>query len=222
MQLKKNSANDLFLLMFNLSQMSSKEKIISLYINAIDEIWPDLSTEFVLSVSDNSEGLITISASETVYGYLSIENFSDLQDEDQSLIHNACCMLAIILKNIEQNQLLADEKMYLNKLVEERTHNLTCEVEERKQAEESLNHALQKLSFHIENSPLAMIEFNNDFKITQWSNNAEKIFGWSAGEILEKRIGEFKWVHEDDADRIAALSVDIFAGHKASNIHLNR
>ncbi|MCU7493890.1 MAG: PAS domain S-box protein [Ignavibacteria bacterium] len=96
------------------------------------------------------------------------------------------------------------------------------DITERKQAEESLELALQHLKFHVENSPLAVVEFNNDYQVTSWSGKAEEIFGWRAEEVLGKKISDFKWVHDEDAKRVAELSSAMFASQKTSNIHTNR
>lgn len=93
---------------------------------------------------------------------------------------------------------------------------------EKRLAEDALKNAHEKLKFHIENSPLAFIEFDSTYKITAWSKNAENLFGWKAEEVLGKRIGEFRWVHEDDAEKVAELSRHMLASHKTSNVHTNR
>jgi PAS domain-containing protein len=72
--------------------------------------------------------------------------------------------------------------------------------------EESLGDSEARLHAHIENSPLAVVEFDSDFRVTLWSQEAERLFGWSAGEILGRSILQMRWVHEDDAIYLVALS----------------
>ena len=73
-----------------------------------------------------------------------------------------------------------------------------------KRAGEQLRLALDRLTFHVENSPFAVVEFDQDLRITSWSGQVERTFGWVAAEVLGKRVDEFCWVHEEDADRVAA------------------
>jgi putative nucleotidyltransferase with HDIG domain len=138
MQNTKSKAHDLFLLMFNLSQITLKEKIIDIFIKAISEIWPDAVPSFCSSGSGSQGNLIPICASDNNYGFISIDNFSKLENDDQALIHNACEMLSIILRKNEQDKLLTYEKFHLQKLVEDKTRHLLREIEEHKQTSDLL------------------------------------------------------------------------------------
>ncbi|HEY9631841.1 MAG TPA: response regulator [Coleofasciculaceae cyanobacterium] len=57
----------------------------------------------------------------------------------------------------------------------------------RKQAEEQLLASKQRLSFLVQNTPLAVIEWNADQEITDWNQSAERIFGYSAKEAIGKK-----------------------------------
>ena len=92
----------------------------------------------------------------------------------------------------------------------------------RKQNEENLRIALHNVEFHIENSPFAVIDFNNNFQVTKWSAKAQKLFGWRSEEIIGKSIQEFRWVHEEDADRVASLMSNLIASGKTSNVNVNK
>jgi PAS domain S-box-containing protein len=96
------------------------------------------------------------------------------------------------------------------------------DITERKQAEEALAQAMQELRAHIDNSPLAIVTFDNEFRILEWSPSAQRMFGWSAEEVLGKRIAELRWVYEEDVPRVTDLSAEMLAGRSSSNMHANR
>ena len=64
--------------------------------------------------------------------------------------------------------------------------NLEQEVVEVKQAEESLRRANETLQALIDYSPLAIIMLDLDSHVLLWNNAAEKIYGWTAQEVLGK------------------------------------
>ena len=57
------------------------------------------------------------------------------------------------------------------------------DVHEQKRNEEALRRANWMLSSHIGNTPLAVMEWDRDFKLVRWSPQAENIFGWSDDEV---------------------------------------
>ena len=56
---------------------------------------------------------------------------------------------------------------------------------ELKSAQEVLRISHQRLSFHRENAPLGVIEWNTDFQVVDWNQAAENIFGYSKEEMQE-------------------------------------
>ena len=62
--------------------------------------------------------------------------------------------------------------------------DLKAEVESRKKGEEIIRQSQQRMALHIEQTPLAVIEWDKDFKVREWNPSAEKIFGYSRKEAI--------------------------------------
>ncbi|ROH90793.1 PAS domain S-box protein [Stagnimonas aquatica] len=80
------------------------------------------------------------------------------------------------------------------------------------QAEAAWARQRQVLQFHIENTPLAVIEWNSQLRLTGWSRRAEQIFGWSAAEVLGKSPFEWPFIHDDDEAKVRELEQRIQNG----------
>jgi PAS domain S-box-containing protein len=75
------------------------------------------------------------------------------------------------------------------------------DITERVHAGEEIRAAHQRLAYHVENSPLAIIEWDSNFRVQRWSHQAEELFGWSAEEVMGLLPTDWSFVHPDDADR---------------------
>ncbi len=62
---------------------------------------------------------------------------------------------------------------------------LRIEADNRERAIELMH---QKQALHLQNTPLAIIEFDIDLNITEWNKAAEKIFGYTRNEAINKNI----------------------------------
>ena len=96
------------------------------------------------------------------------------------------------------------------------------EAIQRKRAEQRLSDATMRLDAHITNSPLAIVEFDSEFRLTRWSVEAERMFGWTASEVLGKAIGELHWVYEEDAELVERESAGLFTGATPRHLNTNR
>lgn len=96
------------------------------------------------------------------------------------------------------------------------------DVTERRIADQQLRDALQKLSFHVDNSPLAVIEWDREFRVATWSSGAERIFGWSADEVIGRHPSEWRIIHEEDAAHVAEVINRLNTGAEPRNLCLNR
>ncbi len=79
------------------------------------------------------------------------------------------------------------------------------DVTERTQASAALGRALDQTRYLIENTPLAVIEWDRDFVITLWNRRAEELFGWRADEVIGQRVDSYPIIHEDDRGRVAEV-----------------
>jgi PAS domain S-box-containing protein len=58
------------------------------------------------------------------------------------------------------------------------------DIHDQKRNEDALRRANWMLSSHIDNTPLAVLEWDRDFRLVRWSPQAERLFGWRADEVL--------------------------------------
>jgi len=92
----------------------------------------------------------------------------------------------------------------------------------RKQVEASLRNALQKLTSHFENTPLAVIEWDENFRLSGWSPAAQKIFGWKATEVLGKHFSEWKIISNDDLSELESAIYSLKKPDYRCNVVRNR
>lgn len=122
-------------------------------------------------------------------------------------------LLAVYLalrKEIKQRESaqeqVAEARDQLELRVEERTEQLASanealakEIEETALAQAEVSRAHRELSFHFDHTPLAVMEWDSEFRVQSWSNQAERIFGWSKAEVLGHRLNEWRFLLEEDA-----------------------
>ncbi|MBE9128122.1 PAS domain S-box protein [Coleofasciculus sp. LEGE 07092] len=63
---------------------------------------------------------------------------------------------------------------------------LAKEVIEHKRTVEALEKSQKRLSLLVQQTPLALIEWNLDGKVSEWNPAAERIFGWDKGEAFRR------------------------------------
>ncbi|MCC5868753.1 MAG: response regulator [Gammaproteobacteria bacterium] len=119
---------------------------------------------------------------------------------------------------VEMLKLLGGQAMALMDLHRERTR--------RAMQEHDLRSAHETLDFHIINSPLAVIEWDRDFRVVRWSPRAQEMFGWREDEVLgchpTEWSSQWSFVHIDDAEAVDAKMKDLLQGLLPRNISVNR
>jgi len=94
--------------------------------------------------------------------------------------------------------------------------------QERLKVAEALRESEERLRSHTDNSPMAVIEWNADLIITQWTGAAEKIFGWSAEEAIGKPIAELPGIYEEDLPAVQSVIRQLAGGVSKQVFSSNR
>ncbi len=84
------------------------------------------------------------------------------------------------------------------------------DVTERKRREEEIRAGEERFRAVIESAPLAIMEIGLDDRVSLWNPAAERIFGWSADEVLGKPP---LTIPEDREEEFRELSASESAGH---------
>ncbi|MEB3886101.1 PAS domain S-box protein [Lyngbya sp. CCY1209] len=117
----------------------------------------------------------------------------------------------------------------LEQRVRERTRELqatnqilTRTLAEQKQADLELQKAHRQLRSHVDNSPLAVIEWDREFRVQYWSGRAEQMFGWTAREVVGRHWGDWPMVFEEDLEQVRIVAEALVSGRETYNICTNR
>ena len=75
---------------------------------------------------------------------------------------------------------------------------------------------------HLDSLPIALIETDEDGALRMWAGAAERMFGWTAAEVLGSHIDGLELVHEADLAFVDAVVDRLRAGHDRHLVHRNR
>jgi PAS domain S-box-containing protein len=197
-----NFAHNLFLLMFSLSQLHSRPKIIELFVEGMNNAFGPLKFNYMQE--KHSENDVEIKTRSSLFGFIGIDNKSELSDENRSLIQNAVQMLAVILERLDFDEKLRQEKLSIEKIADERhkelqqtiaelkkTRNaslnliedLSDEVEKRKQSEIKLKESEERFRLVLENSLDAILIANPEGFILNANKAACNMFQMTEEEL---------------------------------------
>jgi PAS domain S-box-containing protein len=95
------------------------------------------------------------------------------------------------------------------------------DVTDRKRAEATAMEA-HRLAFHVDNTPLAVIEWDHEFRVLRWSPAAERLFGWVSAEVLGKRFSDWNFVVPEDIEAVNEVGKRQNEGEEHHGILRNR
>jgi len=99
---------------------------------------------------------------------------------------------------------------------------VNLDLTELRRAELDLRMAHKRLSAHVENSPLAMIEWDSSSRVTRWSGGAERLFGWTSAEMLGRTDVDSSLVYDADRPAVAAVQRQLSQPGHERIVSLNR
>jgi len=106
--------------------------------------------------------------------------------------------------------------------LKQKIKELESENDTLKGLEKELESVHSRLTSHLENTPLGVLEWDNEFRLSAWSPVAEDIFGWSADEVIGKTLEELNFVHDDDRNSVNDAITRLIARKEPHNIVHNR
>jgi PAS domain S-box-containing protein len=89
-------------------------------------------------------------------------------------------------------------------------------------AQDHSDEASQRFAYRVENSPLAVIEWSPDFRVSHWSESAERLFGWKAEEVIGKRATDWQFVFAEDIEAVKQVTQRQREGAEGHGVLRNR
>lgn len=91
----------------------------------------------------------------------------------------------------------------------------------QQQKTQQLRRSNHLLWLNAANTPLAMLGWDENFRIIQWSKRAEEIFGWTSDDMMGKRFGDLDLVCPEDREAISAIELELATGKGNTSINRN-
>jgi diguanylate cyclase (GGDEF)-like protein/PAS domain S-box-containing protein len=95
--------------------------------------------------------------------------------------------------------------------------NSALSVHELKTTTEALRAANQRLTSHMDNSPLAVIEFSPQLDVTRWSPRAEKMFGWVLDSTPDMNLALLLGLDDGDNNSLRLAFARLQDGQETNN-----
>lgn len=203
--MNKNSyGHDLLLLMLSIAQFDNQEKILSVFVEAMGELFAPACFSFLKSDQPAPEKGFPLQTVKNMYGWVVVSGNASPNDEQQGLLWNAVQMLAIIVERNEQNRLLANDRERLNHAIDEQTSQLLRvnadlveanvrlheEANRHRQTAEALLESERIFEQFMEYSPFFVFFKNDEIRPVRLSKNFETILGKPIRELLGKTMDD--------------------------------
>lgn len=101
---------------------------------------------------------------------------------------------------------------------------ILTDVSSLKAAERRFRQTLERLNTHIQNSPVAAVEWDERQCVLRWSPSAERLFGWTEAEALSRSLDELGLFSEDDRPEAVSMLSRLFTreSEQSRGLYRNR
>jgi len=202
--------------MFNLSQLHSKNTVIKIFTEGLNDIFSNCNCTFSLESNPNTDIELEIKTRNSFFGFLQINNSDKISNEHRIIINNAVLMLAVIIERLDFDQKLEEEKERFKKIADTRLielretikdlqetkkayinliEDLTDEIDKRSQSEEKLKESEARFRNLFENMSSCVavyqaVDNGKNFIIIDFNAAAEKAEKISKDEVVGRLVTE--------------------------------
>lgn len=193
-----NKVQDILLLMLSLSKIDNSKKIVENYIDSMNLGWSGIKFSHIPEntqiISSDCIPLKTVSYD---FGFIEIMHESLIVSvSTKKMLLLTIQMLAIIMENQKQHELLSTEKEKLQEQVKQQFSDL--------QRQEEQYRAL------AENSEDIIIRLDTNFNIVFINRAVEKIANYDKNNLINHNVKDLKFILEDTGKWIEYIT-DVFA-----------
>jgi len=169
---------ELFHLLANLSLLDSPDRILLIFVNALDKLLDEINISYDWAKAENNDKYyIEINTKNKLYGTIYFTgNIANLDKEVIDIIQKTVGMLAVILQSIEQQKMLFDENIYHRQILNEKTDFMNSNIE-----------MFKSLS---ENSPDIILRFDKNSHCLYVNNKISLLYDENIEDIEGKCLKE--------------------------------
>ncbi len=99
---------------------------------------------------------------------------------------------------------------------------MAIDISARKKAEQETQELQRIRDFHVDNMPLAMIEWGRDLRVRRWSKQAEVMLGWPAEAVVGRTLQEAGLLDADEAENHEQVMREFLTGQRTAVESLRR
>jgi diguanylate cyclase (GGDEF)-like protein/PAS domain S-box-containing protein len=150
------------------------------------------------------------------------ERIEDLEDE--AALRGLLDLVSETYRENDRDRALLERSLDLSSAeLLERNRRLQQDILRREAVEAALRASEQRVKFHREHMRLGMVEWDTEWRVTEWNHAAERIFGYTREEMLG-RVSADLIVPEVSRERVFNIKRDLAEGRSAQrhSSHRNR